>query len=105
METKNVGQDKLQQIVEKAVEEAIVRSLPEAIRGAIMKEFFTVDELASYTGWSRRTIQYLRDTRRLPFYQDGKRIFFKYDEIEAYLQSKRVKLNEEGYEGSEGNHE
>lgn len=105
METKNVERDKLQQIVEKAVKDAIVRSLPGVIREATKKEFLTVDELASYTGWSRRTIQYLRHTRRLPYYQDGKRIFFKYDEIEAYLQSKRVKLNEGRNKGFEGNYE
>ena len=76
--------------IDQAVEKAVLKHVPRLIRQAVRKEYLTVDELSELTGWSRRTIQYLRDSRQLPFYQDGRRILFRTDEIEKYLESKKV---------------
>lgn len=91
MQTIVISPEELQNLIESAVERSVEKHVPNVIRQATKKEFLTVDELSQLTGWSRRTIQYLRDSRQLPFYQDGRRVLFKTDEIEGYLQSKRVR--------------
>ena len=90
MQTVVISPDELTELIDKAVEGAIEKHIPTAIRQATKKTYLTTDELSNLTGWSRRTVQYLRDSRQLPFYQDGRRILFKTDEVEKYLELKKV---------------
>jgi excisionase family DNA binding protein len=90
MQTVVISPEELREIINGAVEKAVTDHIPGAIRKATRKEYLTIEELSDLTGWSRRTIQYLRDSRQLTFYQDGRRILFKTDEVEEYLNSKKV---------------
>jgi excisionase family DNA binding protein len=90
MQTVVVTPDELTELIDEAVERSVTKHIPGAIRAATKKAYLTVDELSQLTGWSRRTIQYLRDSRQLPFYQDGRRVLFSTDEIEQYLQSRKI---------------
>jgi excisionase family DNA binding protein len=96
MQTVVLTPTELTELIENAVEKSVSRHIPEAIRNATKKYFLTVDELSQLTGWSRRTIQYLRDSRQLPFYQDGRRILFSTAEIEKYLESKKITARGKG---------
>ena len=91
MQTVVLSPNELTELIDKAVEGAIEKHIPTAIRQATKKTFLTTDELSNLTGWSRRTIQYLRDSRQLPFIQDGRRVLFSTDEIEKYLNERRVR--------------
>ena len=91
MRTVVLQENELQELIEGAVERSMAKYIPGAIRQATKKQFLTVDELSELTGWSRRTIQYLRDSRQIPFYQDGRRVLFKTQEIEEYLESRKVR--------------
>ena len=92
MQTVVLSPEELSDLIDGAVERSISKHVPELLRKATRKEFLTVEELSELTGWSRRTIQYLRDSRQLPFYQDGRRILFQTDEIEQYIREKRVRV-------------
>jgi excisionase family DNA binding protein len=82
--------EELSKLIDEAVERSVTKHIPELLRQAVRKPFLTTDELCELTGWSRRTVQYLRDSRQLPFYQDGRRILFDTSEIEGYLRSRRI---------------
>lgn len=80
----------LKETVNDAVKQLIERELPSLIRKAQLKEWMNTDELMEFTGWSRRTIQYLRDKKRIPFSQEGRRILYPTDGIEKYLRSNQI---------------
>ena len=84
------SKDELTTIVNEAVRELLEQALPTLIRKAKRKEWLTTEELMELTGWSRRTLQYLRDKRRIPFSQEGRRILYKTEDVEAYLQSNKI---------------
>ena len=92
MQTVVLSPNELTELIDGAVERSISKHVPELLRQAVRKEYLTTDELCALTGWSRRTVQYLRDSRQVPFIQDGRRILFKTDEIEKYLQERRVRV-------------
>lgn len=91
MRTVVISPEELTELIQNAVERSVEKHVPGVLREATKKQFLTVEELSALTGWSRRTIQYLRDSRQIPFYQDGRRILFKTDEVEKYLESKKIK--------------
>lgn len=90
MNTYIASKNELKTIINKAVRELFEQALPSLIRKARRKSWLNTDEVMELTGWSRRTLQYLRDKRRIPFSQEGRRILYKTDDIEAYLLSNKI---------------
>ena len=78
------------QIVNNAVRQLLEDALPTLLRKAKRKEWLTTEDLMELTGWSRRTLQYLRDKRRIPFSQEGRRILYKTSDVEEYLRSNKI---------------
>lgn len=87
------SQDTLEKIIQKAVEKAVANSFPTAIRKATRKKWLTTSEVMEILGNSRRHIQHLRDSGRLPYRQNRRTIRYDIDEVEAYLN--RGKVNSE----------
>jgi len=51
-----------------------------------MQKAFTVDEAAAFTGLSKNYIYKLIHQQKIPFYKPmGGRVFFKQDELEAFI--------------------
>lgn len=50
-----------------------------------------VTEAAEMLRLTKRTIYHLVKTRKLPFYKIGSCVRFKREDVEEYLESKRVK--------------
>lgn len=82
--------EELNAIVSKAVKEVFEKELPSMLRKAKRKPWINTDELMELTGWSRRTCQYLRDERRIPFTQEGRKILYPMDGIEKYLEGNKI---------------
>lgn len=60
------------------------------------KEILNLEELASYTGYSKSHIYKLTHRNKIPFYKpSGKNLFFKLDEVKEYLLSNRVSSQQE----------
>lgn len=90
METYIASKEELNETVSEAVKELFNQELPSIIRKATRKDWLNTNELMELTGWSRRTIQYLRDERRIPFSQEGRRILYPTEGIEEYLRSNQI---------------
>lgn len=88
------SKDEMENIVQDAIREFFEQKLPSLIRKATRKDWLTTEDVMELTGWSRRTLQYLRDKRRIPFSQEGRRILYKTDDIEAYLASNNIQARE-----------
>ncbi len=81
----------LKEFITEAVTQAVEAAMPAAIRRSKHKEWLTKDDLKELTGWSNRTIQYLRDTRQIPFSQHGRKILYPTAGIEKFLKDHYVK--------------
>lgn len=61
-------------------------------------EILTIEEVSELTGYKKATIYKLTHERKIPFHKPahgGRRIFFKREEINQWLQSNRVETREE----------
>ena len=60
------------------------------------KNFLTVEEMMKYTGFGQKQIYKLTSTRTIPHYKpSGRKLFFKKDEIDSWIENGRVKtINE-----------
>lgn len=89
------SKEELREIVNDAVSDLFKKELPKILRKAQRKEWLTVEELSELTGWSRRTIYYLKNQERIPYSQENHRILFPTDGIEDYLRSNEIKPKEQ----------
>jgi hypothetical protein len=72
------------------IRQAIKQELSEQLSQAFAKPYLTRDELQALTGWSIRTIQYLRSTRQIPFTQHGRKILYPTAGIREFLKSNEL---------------
>lgn len=84
------SKDKLNEAVREAVKELLEEEIPSILRKAKRKPWLNTNELMELLGCSRRTVQYLRDERKIPFSQDGHKILYPTDGIEEYLKSNQI---------------
>jgi excisionase family DNA binding protein len=60
------------------------------------KTIFNIDEVSAYTGLSKCYLYKLTSKKEVPHYKfNGKNIFFKKEEIDAWLLRNRQSTNEE----------
>jgi len=83
--------DDLEKIVHKAVEKAVNDSLPSAIRRGTRPRWLKTCDVMEILQCTRRHVQHLRDSGRLPYHQNRRTIRYDIDEVEAYLN--RGKIN------------
>jgi len=84
------SEEDLERIVHRAVSKTISDCLPDVIRKATRKKWLTTDEVMEILQCSRRHVQHLRDSGRLPYRQNGRTIRYDIDEVEAYLNQGKV---------------
>jgi len=82
--------DDLEEIIERVTREIVNDVLPSAIRKATRKEWLTTDEVMKMLKCSRRHVQYLRDSKQLTFYQNGKTIRYNIIDIVSFLNDQKV---------------
>lgn len=88
--------DTLEVLISKAVAQSVAEQLPSAIRKATRKKWLTTDEVMDVLQCSRRHVQHLRDSGRLPYRQNGRTIRYDIDEVESYLNRGKVNADAEG---------
>lgn len=84
------SEEVLEKTVRNTVESILSEELPVIIRKAKLKPWMNTNELMEFTGWSRRTIQYLRDEKRIPFSQEGRKILYPTAGIELHLRENLI---------------
>lgn len=81
----------LEEIISRVTKKTVQEVLPGAIRKATRKEWLTTDEVMEMLQCSRRHVQYLRDSKQLPFSQNGRTIRYHIEDVEAFLNEHKVK--------------
>lgn len=80
----------LQEIIGRAVSEAVREQVPQIVREATAKEWLTKEEVKELTGWSSRTLQNMRDTKQIPFSQHGHKILYPRKGIIEFLEDHHI---------------
>ena len=86
--------DDLKQFIRQAVQEEFKTSIPKAIKKANRKEWLTTDEVMEILQCSRRHVQYLRDSNKLPFTQHRRTVRYRYLDVESFLNKGLVKTED-----------
>ena len=87
-------QDELEDIVSRAVTQTMEQTLPAVIRKATRKRWLTTGEVMEMLQCSRRHVQHLRDTEQLSYSQNGRTIRYQVEDVEAFLNSHKIKSRE-----------
>jgi hypothetical protein len=77
--------------IREAIQEAIVIAIPIIMKRATAKDWLTKDEVLKMTGWSARTLQYMRTSRQIPFSKHDRKIMYPSAGIEQFLNEHNVK--------------
>lgn len=79
------SKEEFNESIRAAVEQAVTDRLPEIIRRATAKEYFTIAETCELLDCTRRHLQYLRDSRQIGYVKNGKKVYFKAGDIEDFF--------------------
>ena len=82
--------DELKKIVRESIKEEFQNLLPSAVRKGTREKWLKTSDVMNILQCSRRHVQHLRDSGRLPFTQNRRTIRYDIDEVEAYLNRGRV---------------
>ena len=84
--------ERLHETISQAVRQAVKSEIPDIVREATAKDWLTKKELQELTGWSNRTIQYMRDSEQIPYSQHGYKILYPRKGIIEFLESHHIKV-------------
>jgi len=82
----------LENTIENAVRRALSKVIPELLSNTTSKKYLTKKEAIQLLNVSAPTLQRMRNERRIPFIQDGRKILYPYADLIAYLESKQIKV-------------
>ena len=85
----------IEQLVNNAVFLAVSKVLPEVFR-QMQKPIYTNDEATELLGVSKRHLQYLRDTEQINYVQNGRKIYYRAEDLEAFFQANYIKGGSHG---------
>lgn len=90
MNTYISSKDELQKAISEAVETAVSKKLPELIRKATAKPYYTIDEACAILSVTRRHLQHLRDSNQISFVQHGRKIYFKSEDLDHFFSNNYI---------------
>jgi len=70
-----------------------VRKLNLKSTGLVEDHWLTSDDVCTYLGIRRRTLQNMRDNKTISFSKHGKKIYYKASDIEKYLEQNYTNHN------------
>lgn len=73
----------------------IEEMLSEQRSASVVKAMMNAEEVSRYTGYTYRYIHKLTGDHLIPHYKRGGKLFFKKEEIDAWLQERRVSTDDE----------
>jgi hypothetical protein len=80
----------LRALIREAVAEAVSEQVPGIVKQATAKDWLTKIDVLELTGWSERTLQYMRQSRQIPFSKHNRKIMYPAAGIEQFLKDHNV---------------
>ena len=86
------SEEKIHELLQETLRDVLNDELPEVIKKANRKEYLTLDEIQSLTGFSYGKIRYLRTSGQLEYCQSGKSIIYPTKAVYDYLETNHIKF-------------
>ncbi len=94
MKTYIPSKQELEEVVRHAVEKAVAERLPQIINKTNRKDYYTIEETCKKLNVSRRHLQYLRDSGQISYVKNGRKIYFKAEDLDAFFNDNYIKAEE-----------
>ncbi len=91
MNTYITTKEELKELIQDATRAAFLNAIPELLKDAKPK-YLNRSQVLKMLNVSMPTLQRMRNERRIPFIQDGRKILYPYADLIAYLESKQIKV-------------
>lgn len=88
--------EEFRKLLNETVDKVLARRIPQIMRQANRKEYLTTAELEELTGMTSRTQKYHRDAGNLSYSQEGRRILYKTEDVERFIDERRIDVSQEG---------
>ena len=88
-------QEKFEEIIERKTASVLRTLIPKIVRQANRKEYLTTSEVKELTGMSSRVQKYHRDEGNLPYSQEGRKIIYRTEDIEKFIDERRIEASDE----------
>lgn len=79
-----------EEILVRTVDKVLANRIPQIMRQANRKEYLTTGEVEELTGLSSRAQKYHRDCRNLSYSQEGRKIIYRTEDVEKFIEDRRV---------------
>ncbi|TQE99007.1 MAG: helix-turn-helix domain-containing protein [Spiribacter salinus] len=89
-------EEKINSAVAKAVRQAMLETLPAAVREATAPEWLSREEVVERYGITSRQLTYMRSKRSIEYTQHGRRILYRRASLEEWIDEGRVTPKENG---------
>jgi len=83
-------EEQFRAMIREEVEAILQQAILQIMRKSSRKEYITTAEFKELTGCSHRLQQYYRDEGKITFSQEGRKIFYKMDDVERFMDERRV---------------
>jgi excisionase family DNA binding protein len=78
-------------LIDDAVREALNNSLPKQLNIETKKPVYTINEVCEMFQISKRSLQHLRDSNQIGYIQNGRKILFRWEDLDAFFNQNYVK--------------
>ena len=85
-------ESKLRQIFREEQEATLKRLIPSIVRRANCKKYLTTADFEELTGMSARMQKYHRDAGNLAWSQEGRKIIYNADDVDAFIDERRIEI-------------
>lgn len=85
---------KFREILNETVDTILENRIPQIIRKANRKEYITTSEFKELTGCSYRVQHYLRTEGKISYSQEGRKIFYRTEDVETFMKERRILASE-----------
>jgi excisionase family DNA binding protein len=84
------SKQEFQNTIESSFEKLIEDRLPALIRKATEKKYYTISDVCELLDCSRRHLLYLRQSGQINYVKNGKKIYFKRDDLTAFFDTNYI---------------
>lgn len=79
------SKEEFESTIDESFSKLLAEKLPALIRKATEKKYYTINEVCELLDISRRHLLYLRSSGQINYIKNGKKIYFKRDDLESFF--------------------
>jgi len=89
------SKEEFEHTIERTFEQILSDKLPALIREATAKQYLTIAETCELLDVSRRHLQYLRSSGQISFIKNGRKVYFRREDLQDYFDQNLIQKMEE----------